>query len=60
MADKEIVQKLENSKNSVQNLEKAEKKQIFNNIVHMSSGVLCNRTFKLSLFLVELMVTSDA
>lgn len=60
MADKEIVQKLENSKNSVQNLEKAEKKQIFNNIVHMSSGVLGNRSFKLSLFLVELMVTSDA
>lgn len=60
MSDKEIVRKLVNSKNSVQKPEKAEKRQIFNNIVHMSSGVLGNRSFKLSYFLVELMVISDA
>lgn len=48
MSDKEIVRKLVNSKNSVQKLEKAEKRQIFNNIVHISSGVLGNRSFKLS------------
>lgn len=48
MSGKDIVQKLVNSKNSVQKLEKAEKRQIFNNVVHMSSGVLGNRSFKLS------------
>lgn len=48
MSDKEMVQKQANSKNSVQKLEKNEKGQVFNNILHTSSGVLCNRTFKLS------------
>lgn len=48
MSDKEIVQKLLNNKNSVQKLEKAEKRQIFNKIVHMSSGVLGTRNSKLS------------
>lgn len=43
-----MVRKQVNSKNSVQKLEKTEKGQVFNNNLHMSSGLLGNRSFKLS------------
>lgn len=54
-----MVQKQVNRKSAVQKLEKIEKGQVFNNILHMSSGVLGNRGFKLSKLLVELTVISD-